>query len=127
MLLRAFSWSISFVLLAKGVGRIYLITEVLADSITFVLNIVGYQLWGLVGVGVAYLLGFLFSSVGLYLLCRIKYGLAIPRRVFMLLALSTVGCMAVLLLFHGGYVVGAWIATAVVVVFAGLQLKKRLA
>lgn len=127
MLLRAFSWSISFVLLAKGVGRIYLITEVLADSLTFVLNIVGYQLWGLVGVGVAYLLGFLFSSVGLYLLCRIKYGLAIPRRVFMLLVLSTVGCMAVLLLFHGDYVVGAWIATAVVIVFAGLQLKKRLA
>lgn len=126
MLLRAFSWSISYVLLAKGVGRLFLITEVLADSLTFVLNIGGYLLWGLTGVGVAYLLGFLFSSVGLYLLCRIKYGLTIPRRVFMLLALSVAGCAAVLLLWQGGYVAGAWVATVVVILLSGIQLRKRL-
>lgn len=126
MLLRAFSWSISYVLLAKGVGRLFLITEVLADSLTFVLNIGGYLLWGLTGVGVAYLLGFLFSSVGLYLLCRIKYGLTIPWRVFMLLALSVAGCAAVLLLWQGGYVAGAWVATVVVILLSGIQLRKRL-
>lgn len=127
MLLRAFSWSVSFVLLAKGEGRLYLVTEILADSLTFVLNIGGYMLWGLTGVGVAYLLGFLFSSVGLYLLCRIKYGLTIPWRVFVLLAFGVAGCAAVLLLWQGGYAAGAWVATAAVLLLSGIQLKRRLA
>ena len=33
MLFRAFSWSVSFVLLAKGAGRIFLITEIVAYSL----------------------------------------------------------------------------------------------
>ena len=41
MLFRAFSWSVSFVLLAKGAGRIFLITEIVADSLMFVMYLVG--------------------------------------------------------------------------------------
>lgn len=126
MLFRAFSWSVSFVLLAKGAGRLYLITEVLADSLMFVLYLLGYTRWGLAGVGVAYLLAYLCSGVGIYLLCRGKYGLTIPRRVFILLALSVMGCLIVLLLFHGGCWAGAWVVTVVVAVLAVLQLKRRL-
>ena len=126
MLFRAFSWSVSFVLLAKGAGRLYLITEVLADSLMFVLYLLGYTRWGLAGVGVAYLLAYLCSGTGIYLLCRIKYGLRVPLRVFGLLGLSVAGCAVVLLLWQGGQVIGAWVATAMWVLLAGWQLKRRL-
>ncbi|HJB73776.1 MAG TPA: oligosaccharide flippase family protein, partial [Candidatus Barnesiella merdigallinarum] len=126
MLFRAFSWSVSFVLLAKGAGRLYLITEVLADSLMFVLYLLGYTRWGLVGVGVAYLLAYLCSGTGIYLLCRVKYGLRVPLRVFGLLGLSVAGCAVVLLLWQGGQVIGAWVATAMWVLLAGWQLKRRL-
>lgn len=126
MLFRAFSWSVSFVLLAKGAGRLYLITEVLADSLMFVLYLLGYTRWGLAGVGVAYLLAYLCSGTGIYLLCRVKYGLRMPLRVFGLLGLSVAGCAVVLLLWQGGQVIGAWVATAMWVLLAGWQLKRRL-
>lgn len=126
MLFRAFSWSVSFVLLAKGAGRLYLITEVLADSLMFLLYLLGYTRWGLAGVGVAYLLAYLCSGTGIYLLCRIRYGVRISLRVFALLFFSVAGCGAVLLLWHGGHVVGAWIATGVWTLLSGLQLKRRL-
>lgn len=126
MLFRAFSWSVSFVLLAKGAGRLYLITEVLADSLMFVLYLLGYTWWGLAGVGVAYLLTYLCSGTGIYLLCRVKYGLRVPLRVFGLLGLSVAGCAVVLLLWQGGQVIGAWVATAMWVLLAGWQLKRRL-
>ncbi|HIX27356.1 MAG TPA: oligosaccharide flippase family protein [Candidatus Barnesiella excrementigallinarum] len=126
MLLRAFSWSVSFVLLAKGAGRLYLITEVLADTLMFVLYLVGYTQWGLTGVGVAYLLAYLFSGVGIYLLCRIKFGLRVSSRVFVLLVLGVMGCAAVLLLWHSDYVIGAWVVTAAWVLLSGVQLKRRL-
>lgn len=126
MLFRAFSWSVSFVLLAKGAGRLYLITEVLADSLMFVLYLLGYTRWGLAGVGVAYLLAYLCSGTGIYLLCRAKYGLRMPLRVFGLLGLSVAGCGVVLLLWQGGQAIGAWVATAMWVLLAGWQLKRRL-
>lgn len=126
MLFRAFSWSVSFVLLAKGAGSLYLITEVLADSLMFVLYLLGYTRWGLAGVGVAYLLAYLCSGTGIYLLCRVKYGLRMPLRVFGLLGLSVAGCAIVLLLWQGGQVIGAWVATAMWVLLAGWQLKRRL-
>lgn len=126
MLFRAFSWSVSFVLLAKGAGRLYLITEVLADTLMFVLYLLGYGRWGLAGVGVAYLLAYLCSGAGIYLLCHIKYGLRVPLRVFVLLALSVAGCLAVWLLWQAGHVAGASVTTAAWVLLAGIQLKRRL-
>ena len=73
-----------------------------------------------------HLLAYLCSGTGIYLLCRIKYGLRVPLRVFGLLGLSVAGCAVVLLLWQGGQAIGAWVATAMWVLLAGWQLKRRL-
>ncbi len=52
--LRGISWCMSFTILARGDGRLFLITEVVSESLALVLNIVGYRLWGLTGLGAAY-------------------------------------------------------------------------
>ncbi len=61
--LRAFSWCMAFVILAKGDGRTYIITESTSALASIGLNIAGYTLGGLSGMGIAY--------VGWYLLYTI--------------------------------------------------------
>ena len=56
--LRATSWCFSFVMLAKGDGKIFLITESLDAVIGLTLNIVCFSLWGVDGLGFAYIAWF---------------------------------------------------------------------
>ena len=53
--LRAISWCMAFVMLAKGDGKTYLITESLSAIMGLALNIVCYIWWGVDGLGYAYL------------------------------------------------------------------------
>lgn len=126
MLFRAFSWSVSFVLLAKGAGRIFLITEIVADSLMFVMYLVGYTHWGLQGVGVAYLLAYLFSMTGIYMVCHLKFGLHIPVRMFVSLFVYSSLCYFVWLLWSNDYLAGAYSLTAFICLFTGFQLKKKI-
>lgn len=126
MLFRAFSWSVSFVLLAKGAGRIFLITEIVADSLMFVMYLVGYTHWGLQGVGVAYLLAYLFSMTGIYMVCHLKFELHIPVRMFVSLFGYSSLCYFVWLLWSNDYLAGAYSLTAFICLFTGFQLKKKI-
>lgn len=56
--LRATSWCLSFVMLAKGDGKIFLITESLDAVIGLTLNIVCFSLWGVDGLGFSYIAWF---------------------------------------------------------------------
>ena len=126
MLFRAFSWSVSFVLLAKGAGRFYLITEVLADSLMFVLYLLGYTRWGLAGVGIAYLLAYLCSGVGIYLLCRVKFGLRVPVNLFFYLLAYAVVCYGVWQLESNGLWIGASLLTLCICLYSLFRLKRLL-
>ena len=70
--LRAVSWCMSFVILARGDGRIYLATEVISGIVSLTLNIIGFNLWGFAGLGYAY--------VGWYALYTLLIGFVYYRR-----------------------------------------------
>ncbi len=59
MLFRAASWSLSFIFVAKGNAKIFFINETMASAYILLLNIAGYFIWGLEGIGVAFLIGYI--------------------------------------------------------------------
>lgn len=119
VLFRAVSWSIGFILLAKGAGKYFLITEFLSDSANLLLNIAGYSWFGLSGIGMAYLAGFVFYLAVIYAVCRKAYGLRIGRMTPLLLMGSTVVCGVVFAATVYGFY---WIAAAVTVLAVGISL-----
>lgn len=54
--MRAWAWAMGFVLLARGNGRIYLVTEILSAAIGLIVNIAGYSLGGLTGLGLSFII-----------------------------------------------------------------------
>lgn len=121
---KAISWSIGFVLLAKGDGKLYFITELLSDSITFGLNMAGYEYWGLQGVGASYTIGFILYLVIIYVACRRKYGIEPGKKSWSATAITIVTTT----LLYVAYLfvpVLAWILAGITVVISGFMLYRK--
>lgn len=77
--LRGLSWCMSFTILARGDGRLFLLTEVLSSAICLALNIGGYRLAGLAGLGASYTLWYAAYTLIVWIVYRRSYRLVLRR------------------------------------------------
>ena len=126
VLFKAVSWAMAFILLAKGAGRLFLVTEIVSACITLGLNLLGYRSFGLAGVGMAYTLSFFVYTLYIGFICRGRFGLRLTGSFWRVFA---AGCGFSLLTF---LCVGTEMRPAAYAVVAGgivyslWMLKKRL-
>lgn len=93
---RAVSWSMAFVILARGDGRIYLVTESLSAAIAVGLQIWGYSTGGLRGLGIAYTLWYMIYALIIALIYFRRYRLWLGWHIPRLIAWSLVSSASVL-------------------------------
>jgi O-antigen/teichoic acid export membrane protein len=74
MLFRAVSWSMGYILIAKGDSKMFVRTAVGFNSISLILNILGYYYYGLEGLGFSFLLYYLIHFMGLKIITKKRYG-----------------------------------------------------
>jgi len=73
MLFKTLSWAIAFLLPAKGDSRNYFINELIANIYMFIFNVLGYYFWGLTGLGIAFLVGYLFYLIQMIIVSKWLY------------------------------------------------------
>lgn len=73
MYFKAASWPIGFVFLAKGDSKIFFLSELFANSYILLLNVVGYKFWGLEGLGISFLIGYVIVYIQVFIIARFKY------------------------------------------------------
>lgn len=97
---RAISWSMAYVVLAKGSGKLYLLTETLSAITTFGLNVWFYHIWGLTGIGIAYVVNYLLYTliIGVCYLFyyKLSVGISILWVTLLVTALSVMELIAVI-------------------------------
>lgn len=103
LVLRGVSWTMAFVIIAKGDGRVYLLTELTSGIMCLVLNIAGYSLYGLPGVGFAFSVWYALYALIVWGVLRKRYGIHAHVAVPVLVAVSTVSAVVGL-----AYVAGVW-------------------
>jgi len=69
----------AYVILARGDGRVYVLTEVSSAVVYLALNIPLCQHYGYVGLGVAYIAWYAVYTAVCYLVYRLRYGLRLRR------------------------------------------------
>lgn len=74
MFFKAASWPIGFIFIAKGDSKTFLKSELLAHSYTLILNITGYCLFGLKGLGISFLVSFILVYIQVYIIAYYRYG-----------------------------------------------------
>lgn len=122
---KAIAWAIGFVLLAKGSGKLYFITELISDTITLILNVVGYHYWGLAGVGASYCIGFILYLIVIYAVCRHNYNIKPGTKAWTATAITTLVALSTLI----SYIYLrplAWIIAIATLIIAATLLYRKL-
>jgi len=87
MYFRAVSWAIAFILLAKGASRLYFWNELAASLYILALNLVGYRLAGLEGMGISFLIGYVIYLLQIYIVARRRYSFHFDKTFYRLFGL----------------------------------------
>jgi len=74
MFFKASSWPIGYIILAKGDSKTFFKSEICAHSYTLILNILGYKFFGLMGLGLTFLISNILCYLQFYLIAYFKYG-----------------------------------------------------
>lgn len=118
---RAISYCIGYVILAKGDGRTYVVTEVASASIGLALNFCFYRLWGLAGLGASYVAWYALYALMVAAVYRLRYRLRLSRRSMAIAAASIILIGASIAL----KVVAWWLPLAMLIPGAALMLAAR--
>ncbi len=85
---KALSWSMAFLILAKGDSRAFFWNELLANLYLLILNCTGYYLDGLRGLGISFLISYFMHFLQIYIFIKWKYGFAYSKEVPTILLLQ---------------------------------------
>lgn len=85
---KTISWSVVYLFLAKGNSRLYLINEVTAGIITLIIQIIGFLLGGLTGMGIGYMIGFIYYTIQVYFVSKKVYGFNFKKEVILILLIQ---------------------------------------
>jgi len=73
MFFKVIIWLIGFLFLVKGNIKIYFWNEFASTVYTLILNLIGYHLYGLTGMGFSFFVSYLLAMVQAYLIGKIKF------------------------------------------------------
>lgn len=122
--LKAYSWFLAIQIVARGDGKIYIITESLSAAIGLGVNIAGYHLWGLAGLGVAFALWYAAYCVIAGVVFVRRYGYSLSRQSSAITLFTLAFSTAILLLLNAGWLWTAIAATAIISVVAIARLRQ---
>lgn len=129
---KALSWSMAFLILAKGDSKAFLGNELAVNIYILLLNCLGYYLDGLRGMGISFLVGYLIYFIQIYFFIRIKYGFTynrdLPKLLFLQISIGVL-CYAAYFLLSGWqmYVCGSiLVVTSACISFYWLNKKMQV-
>lgn len=70
---KAASWPVGFIMLAKGASKTFFWSELASNSYTLLINILGFRLLKLDGIGISFLISYFLVFIQVYLIARHKY------------------------------------------------------
>lgn len=96
--LKAVSWCLSYVIVAKGDGKVYIFTEFISAAGLLAFSIPGWCFGGFAGLGWAYVCEFVLFTAATWAICRFKYRIIISARVWRVIFFALLMCFSALFL-----------------------------
>lgn len=101
MMFKLGSWLIAYQFIAKGESKLFVLNETIANSYSLAVNLLGYKLWGLTGLGIAFTLTFVIYFTQVYLIANKRYGYKMTsafRKMMLLQLILLVICYSISIL-----------------------------
>jgi O-antigen/teichoic acid export membrane protein len=128
--LKAVTWGMGFLLLAKGESQLFFYSELFANIYTLVLNILGYNLYGIPGLGISYLIAYGLSVIQNFMLIHLRYKFRFSIELFRILSFNIVTACACFILLRNVEQPNAMVLSTplilITIVFSYWQINKRI-
>ncbi|GHU79993.1 O-antigen translocase [Bacteroidia bacterium] len=130
MLFRTVSWALGFIVLAKGDKGLFFFSETASILLSLVLNVGGYILFGLEGMGIAFVTLYLVYFTMMVIIAWKKYGFVFSKEFSKLFLVQFLICIACFLLVYlKGYpfaYTGGTVLFAVSMIYSVRKLNERI-
>jgi O-antigen/teichoic acid export membrane protein len=131
IIIKAIIWPLAFVILAKGDNKLYFKQEIISDIFLLVSTVFFYHYFGLVGIGMASLIQFIFYGCYIIPILKNKYDFSIRKdtlKILLVCLLIGMAASAITFTMHYPY---AYYPLGIILVFSMfysyIELNKRVA
>lgn len=118
MVFKAASWSMGYVILAKGDSKLFVKTALGFNTLQLLLNIAGYHLYGLEGIGMSMLVYLAIHFIAVRIIVFYRYGFQMPKGFYPIFMFCLVLCG---LAFAATYIEDALLKYGVLVLLIGIS------
>jgi O-antigen/teichoic acid export membrane protein len=126
MLLKAASWALSHIIVAKGDNRLFFLSELFSSVLFLLLNIGAYTFWGLTGIGIAFVVHYLFYFIVMFFIAKIKYQISFSKNFNKLFFYQSVLCaLCFLFVIMKGFPL-AYISGSILFIFSAIYSLKKM-
>jgi O-antigen/teichoic acid export membrane protein len=130
MLFKAVSWAIAFLFLAKGASKLFFWNELVANIYVLALNIIGYYYYGLTGLGISFLVGYIIYLLQVFIIAVRKFEFKFYKEMYIIFSVQFTLALASFLpaLLVGGkvsYIIGS-ILFLISSYYSYIELDKRI-
>ncbi len=130
MIIKAVSWSMGYVLIAKGDSKMFVKTSIGFNTLFLIINLLGYHFYGLEGLGVTFAINYVIHFVGLKIITANWYNLHFDKEFYSLFAVCIFICVAAFVSLKLDYFWAKYLLFPILIVisfwFSFVQLNKRL-
>ena len=98
MLFKAVSWSIGYVIIAKGDSNLFIKTAIGFNSILLLFNVLGYYYGGLEGLGISFFIYYMIHYSALRIITYYRYKFYFKKGFYSIFTLCTIFCVSAFLL-----------------------------
>jgi O-antigen/teichoic acid export membrane protein len=129
MYFKAASWPISFVFLAKGDSKTFFLSELAAYSYILLLNVVGYKLWGLDGLGISFLISYIIYYFQVFVIAKLKYAFSYERDFYRLFLIQLLLGLVCFILIKVRFTISPWFGLIIIITslaYSFIELNKRI-
>ncbi|MCF6130695.1 O-antigen translocase [Flavobacterium wongokense] len=130
MVIKAVSWSMGYILIAKGHSRIFVKTSIGFNTVFLIINILGFYYYGLEGLGITFLVNYLIHFIVLKMIVSKRYDFSFDAGFYRLFLYCLCICAAAFLCLSIDLVFLKYSLLSILILislcFSWIQLNKRL-
>ena len=126
MMFKTASYVVAYLILAKAESRVFVINETFSNVRSLILNLLGFYLWGLAGLGIAFLVNNFCYLLQVYIIANRKYGFVFQSsfiRVYSLQFVLVITCFFITKMWISNY---AYFITSLLFVISAIYSFRNL-
>lgn len=125
MILRSVSWVLSYIFIAKGDSKVFIVTELIGGLLLIITSSIGYMTLGLDGIALAFIFSYLVYLIIVSAIIKVRYYLFLRPRVMLLsIVVLFIGVLSYFLNTHN-FIVASVIQLICVVILSIYLLNKK--